>query len=890
MQLNGEFFSSTIGQNRSVRQMERKLMRIVSRQAWFLAILAVLAARPMIAAAQVYNPTIYPSTQPTTEPATQPTPARSFSFNFQNAPIDTVLDYLSTTAGFIVIKETPISGTVTVESKNVLTPAEAVDLLNTVLKVNGYAAVQQGRILKIDSVDKVKKEGIPVHFGADPADIADNDELITQVIPVKSVDAVKLRQDLTPLMDTDADITANGGSNSIIITDTSSRIRRIVQIIYNLDKRDSLENGIRVRQLKYADATEAAKLILDIFRPEDQQQQGQGGNNPNASPQVQFFRNLAAGGGGGGGGGRFGGGGGGAGGAGGAQGANSGSDSGQTGHVEASSDTRTNTVVVTGPEDTLKVIDDVLNQLDTNPAEQETFFLYRVQNGQAVDMQATLDTLFGISSGGSSSTNRTSFSSTGNINSSGFSGGGLSLGGGGLGGGGLGGGGGGRGGGLGGGGGGGLGGGGGGGLGGLGGGLGSSSSGFGGGGNRGGTPSIGGAGGSSSTLSAISELVGQVYVVADQDTNSLLVATATKYEQQVRDLIKQLDHPVAQVLIKGLIADVQHNNSSDVGVDFSILNLRSGQTNGTSAISTTTPPSLGSPSVTSGIATPPSTITNTYNGQQGGTLGLPLVPTGAGGLYTSILESNLTATIQALAVAGKVDVLSRPYILASSDQQATILVGQEVPFASNTQVTDTGQTISSATYQDIGISLVVTPHINDNGLVVMEVAPTISSQSDQSITISTGVQDPVFDITQAQTEVAIKDGETIVIGGLMQDQKSQTVNKVPFLGDIPIIGLLFQNSNASKTKEELLIFLTPHVAQQADHLKEMSQDEVKGLRLIPGAVEPGVFQEHLRGMDRGGLPEQQPSLVVPVPTQPTEQREQSDIFMPQDPGETRPAN
>ncbi|HUB27052.1 MAG TPA: secretin N-terminal domain-containing protein, partial [Tepidisphaeraceae bacterium] len=367
-------------------------MRIVFRQAWFWTISAALAVWPMTAGAQVYNPTVpIPATSPTTLPTTLPAPAARFSFNFQNAPIDTVLDYLSTKAGFIVIKETPITGTVTVLSIPPVTPAEAVQLLNTVLKVNGYAAVQQGRILKIDSMANVKKEGIPVHFGADPEQIPDTDELITQVIPVKSVDAVKLRQDLTPLIDTDADVSSNGGSNTIIITDTSARIRRLVQIIYNLDKRDSLENGIRVRKLTYADATEAAKLILDIFKPEDQTQQGQNGGNNNNQGPAQFFRNFGGAGGGGGG---FGGrGGGGGGGQGGGQGANSGSEAGQTGHVEASSDSRTNTVVVTGPEDTLKVIDTMLDQLDTDPNAQQTFFLYRVKNGQAVDMQATLNSL-----------------------------------------------------------------------------------------------------------------------------------------------------------------------------------------------------------------------------------------------------------------------------------------------------------------------------------------------------------------------------------------------------------------------------------------------------------------------------------------------------------------
>ena len=126
------------------------------------------------------------------------------------------------------------------------------------------------KILKITSRDKAKKGSIPVHYGAEPEQIANTDELITQVIPVRTVDAVKLKADLIPLVGTDADLTANGGSNSIIMTDTSANIRRVAQIISQLDKRDSTDNDIIVQQLKYADAAATAKLILDIFKPPTQ--------------------------------------------------------------------------------------------------------------------------------------------------------------------------------------------------------------------------------------------------------------------------------------------------------------------------------------------------------------------------------------------------------------------------------------------------------------------------------------------------------------------------------------------------------------------------------------------------------------------------------------------
>lgn len=322
----------------------------------------------------------------------------------------------------------------------------------------------------------------------------------------------------------------------------------------------------------------------------------------------------------------------------------------------------------------------------------------------------------------------------------------------------------------------------------------------------------------------MTDLYGQVYVVADQDTNSLLVATASKYEDRVKQIILELDRPVPQVLIKVLIAEVTHDNSSDLGVDFSILNTRA-----------------------------------TGQGQRiGSTFGNAAAGVANGGLVVSMLESQVQATLHALATSGKLDVLSRPYILASDNQLASISVGQIVPFVTESRLDQNSNTINTIQYQDIGISLSVTPHINPDGLVIMDVAPTISSFTQATVQISAGVNAPIFQQRGAQSRVGIKDGQTIVIGGLMEDRKNSTLSKVPILGDIPFLGLLFQRNNVTKTKTELLIFLTPHVAAAPESLKPMSIDEQKGLKLTPEAVQPGMFQEHMEGMQRGGTsPERQ---------------------------------
>ena len=420
--------------------------RKMTRGLILLGSAVALAANPIWMAAQQQPSagpaagTPLPGAQPTTGMAgpgplsstapsvvtSKPKPATTqISMRFKDAPIDAVLQHLSEAAGYQVLKLSPIDQRVTVWSDQPISPEKAVELLNSLLKESGYAAVLQGTELKVSTVEKIKKGSPPVHFGADADEIPMTDTIVTQVIPLRTLDAIKLKADLQPLVGTEADLSANAASNSLMMTDTQANIHRVVEIVASMDKRDATENDIVVRHLVYADATATAKLIMDIFEPStSSQQQGQQGGGGFGA----FFRGF--GGGGGGGGGRGGGGGGGfpgggfggGGPGGGGGGASQDNEKGKTGTITASADTRTNTVVITGPKDTLAVIQtELLDKIDANPVTDQKFFTYQVKNGQAVDMQNTLNTLFGATITGSSQ-NRTSntSTSTGNRTSTGF--------------------------------------------------------------------------------------------------------------------------------------------------------------------------------------------------------------------------------------------------------------------------------------------------------------------------------------------------------------------------------------------------------------------------------------------------------------------------------------
>jgi type II secretory pathway component GspD/PulD (secretin) len=219
-------------------------------------------------------------------------------------------------------------------------------------------------------------------------------------------------------------------------------------------------------------------------------------------------------------------------------------------------------------------------------------------------------------------------------------------------------------------------------------------------------------------------------------------------------------------------------------------------------------------------------------------------PPGAG-LY-QILGADYQVTLRAIAQSGKAQLLSRPSILARDRQPATIQVGQRVPLVTSVNVSALGNQNNGVTYTDVGIILRVTPYITPDGMVQMVLAPETSAL-DQSISIpiSPGVSAPVINIRYADTVAITPDGQTVVIGGLMATDKAATDSKIPFLGDIPVIGNLFKRQTKTGTKRELLIFLTPHIVRDEVQLAQMSTHEEGTHNLIRKSVSEDELDKFL---------------------------------------------
>ena len=292
--------------------------------------------------------------------------------NFRGAPLEMVLDYLSKAAGFTIVLETEVKGKVDVWNDHPLTKDEAVAVLDSALNRNGYAAVRNGRTLTIMSRDEAKKRNIPVTPGSNPEAIPKTDEMVTQIIPVRYANVAQLVKDLEPLKPAYATLTANDSANALVLTDTRANVRRMVEIVNALDTSVSSLSTVRVFPLKYADAKDLASAVKDLFAaPTTGQQQG---NNAR-----QFFRGFGGQGGGG-----PGGGGGGS------------ADTAQrvVPHVSAVADDRSNSLVVSAPDEYMPTIEQLVREIDVSVTDVTELRVFHLNNADPVETAAMFAQLF----------------------------------------------------------------------------------------------------------------------------------------------------------------------------------------------------------------------------------------------------------------------------------------------------------------------------------------------------------------------------------------------------------------------------------------------------------------------------------------------------------------
>ncbi len=316
-----------------------------------------------------------------------------------------------------------------------------------------------------------------------------------------------------------------------------------------------------------------------------------------------------------------------------------------------------------------------------------------------------------------------------------------------------------------------------------------------------------GAGGSAGAVEGFLQFAQGVRILPDPRTNSLLLMATKEDMARLMSLISDLDTPVSQVLVEAVIAEVDNSGTLDVGVDMVKRLFQNGQViqTGSSGASPGTVPPVNLQNLTGQL----------LSGLVSNAAPLALAA-GTGGLsyFATFKNLGLDAVLRLASTTSKVKILSTPIIMTLHNQEADILVGESRPFPSATvaNVVASGSTAvsSSVEYKDIAIELKVTPRINPDGYVTMDIMQKINDVG-EPVDIGGGTVVNAITKREATTSVAVKDGSTIVLGGLISETKGVAETKTPFLGDIPLLGTLFRSKNTSKIRKELLVFIRPTV-------------------------------------------------------------------------------
>ena len=307
-------------------------------------------------------------------------------------------------------------------------------------------------------------------------------------------------------------------------------------------------------------------------------------------------------------------------------------------------------------------------------------------------------------------------------------------------------------------------------------------------------------------------VAGKIKIVTDEVTNALIIRAMTSDYNIIKKTIQLLDIVPRQVLIEVLIAEISLGDDTQFGVDwnFKKKDVTVGGETGTfdSILNNNIPTTLASP---------------------------------AAGYTAVFAASDLYARLYAFAGENRLNVLSSPHVLAANNKEAKIEVGQEVPIVTSEYTPEafstggTSDTTSrSIQYRDTGIILTVTPRINEKGLVAMDIDQEVSQVSEQTIT---GISSPIITKRSAKTSLVVQNGSTIVIGGLIQEQKERSISGIPFFSKIPLLNYFFSYTKHKVTKTELVILITPHTIrslEEADLITKEFKDKIEGLKKMIG--------------------------------------------------------
>lgn len=279
---------------------------------------------------------------------------------------------------------------------------------------------------------------------------------------------------------------------------------------------------------------------------------------------------------------------------------------------------------------------------------------------------------------------------------------------------------------------------------------------------------------------------GQIQV--DSRSNALVITERPSRMNKIQEIIESLDRPNHQVMIESRFVDVSKEDSENIGVDWSFITDDQAEL------------PFGAPNAGAGITE--------FDGAGFG--GFTAPTSFENGLVAVFSEENFAATLNALQTKDDIKLVSNPTVVVMNNSEALLQVGDDYPIREFTINPDTGLLETGAVeYRFVGIELRVTPSVNSAGMISLDVHPTVSERLEgETVSGPSGLEDQIFRTREATTRVTIKDGYTIALGGLTRQTDSKTRDQIPLLGDMPVLGKLFQSNGKTISNSNLIIFLT----------------------------------------------------------------------------------
>jgi general secretion pathway protein D len=699
------------------------------------------------------------------------------SINFQNAPLQAVLQYYADMTKRSIIQAPQLAGTITFQSQTNLTDEEAIQALESVLQINNIGLVPIGdKFLIVTQIQAAGPEGPPVGVREGEKTPGKSYGIMTQIVPLNYADATEVTAALQPYLHAYGKLLPLTKSNSIMITDTGWTINQMLEIVKYIDQPSPLRMETRFYTLKFAKAADVAQRLLSIVQ--EAQNLGARPGSPTPTPTMiggrPVVRAMSSG-------------------------STAESESVLEGKVVITPDDRTNKIIILSRINNFEYFEKMIAELDAKVEPDVQTKVVQLQYATSEDAAVLINALIGTSSG-------VSFSRT---------------------------------------------------------------TGKGGVAGRGSTSSpivptapMGAVGGGSiMETSGFLQFAQGVRILPDPRTNTLLLMATREDLVRLEAMIKDIDSPVAQVLIEVVIAEVALDDDLEVGVNWvrRVVQPTSGvRTFGGTAVATD---SSGNP-----VPAP----VNLYDSSLGS------APQGAAissalTYFATFKGLKLDAAIRLLSTSSRFKVLSTPIIQTLDNQEANIIVGESRPVptstlsdvysSSSTNLNTTGLR-ANVEYKDVAIELKVTPRINPDGYVTMDIDQKVNDLG-ENVNIG-GIDAPAITKREAKSFVTAKDQSTIVLGGLIKETKTMNEKKVPFLGDLPMVGYLFKSKTQIKSRRELIVFIRPTVLRSTAQALAEARRRARMLSIATGELE--LEKQFLEGGNTNAIPTEATAPKTPATT------------------------